>query len=179
MSEEKENKKTVSRLALILEEWKVVIQTQMHFNQMLMQMRTAAISIVLGIFGAAVVSLQYNNLFITLFGTFHFHASIIIMVFGIGMLVSMLCLDYFYYYKMLRGAVNRGYEIDNAFTEKIDGYKVFGMTTLIHNSVGDSFGGKVQRSAALVWTFYGVILCLGVLFIVVILFGYVPPVSTK
>jgi hypothetical protein len=39
MTEETTKKSDVSGLSLILEEWKVVVETQMHFNQMLMQMR--------------------------------------------------------------------------------------------------------------------------------------------
>jgi hypothetical protein len=100
------------------------------------------------------------------------------MVFGLGMLVSVFCLDYFYYFKMLLGAVNRGYEIDEAFkNNKIDGYKVFGMTTMIRDSVGDPVG-KTKRSAILVWTFYGIILALGIAFIIIILLGYAPTLST-
>jgi hypothetical protein len=176
MAEEIENKNTVSGLSLILEEWKVVIETQMHFNQMLMQMRTAAISIALAVFGAAAYSLQYNKLFLTL-GTYHFHAAVIIMLFGLGMLVSVSCLDYFYYFKMLLGAVKRGYQIDEAFKNKIDGYKVFGMTTMIRDSVGDPVG-KTRRSAMLIWAFYGIMLALGVAFIICILLGYAPTLST-
>jgi hypothetical protein len=164
---EKEN--SISGLRFILEEWKVVIRTQMHFNEMLMQMRTAGVSIVLAVFGAAAYSLQYDKLFLT-FGAFRFHAAVLIIVFGLGMLSGVFCLDYFYYYKMLLGAVKRGYEIDEAFkNKKVDGYKVFGMTTMIRDSIG-----KPSWSKYLIWVFYGLVFALGILFIIGIILGYTP-----
>lgn len=166
MTEEKE---LAYGIKLVLEEWKVVIQTQMHFNEMLMQMRTAGVSIVLAVFGAAAYSLQYDKLFLTI-STYRFHASVLIIVFGLGMLVGVFCLDYFYYYKMLLGAVKRGYEIDEAFKEKlVDGYKIFGMSTMIRDSIG-----RPSRSKYFVWIFYGLVFVLGALFIVGILLGYAP-----
>jgi hypothetical protein len=163
------NDATPQGLKLIFAEWKVVIETQMHFNEMLMQMRTAGVSIVLAVFGAAAYSLQYDKLFLTLSG-FQFHVSILIIVFGLGMLVGVFCLDYFYYYKMLLGAVKRGYEIDDAFKNKpVDGYKVFGMSTMIRDSIGEP-----SRSKYFVWLFYGLVFVLGTLFIMGILLGYAP-----
>jgi uncharacterized membrane protein YwzB len=156
-------------IKLILEEWKVVIQTQMHFNEMLMQMRTAGVTIVLAVFGAAAYSLQYDKLFLTI-STYRFHVSVLIIAFGLGMLLGVFCLDYFYYYKMLLGAVERGYEIDKAFKDKsIDGYKIFGMSTMIRDSIG-----KPKRSKYFVWLFYGLVFLLGALFIVGVLLGYAP-----
>ena len=37
----------------VIKEWEIVINTQMHFNDLLMKLRTATLSIVLAIFGAA------------------------------------------------------------------------------------------------------------------------------
>jgi uncharacterized membrane protein YwzB len=168
-----EKEDTIGGRELILEEWKVVIQTQMHFNEMLMQMRTAGVTIVLAVFGAAAYSLQYDKLFL-MFSTYRFHAAVLIITFGLGMLIGVFCLDYFYYYKMLLGAVKRGYEIDEAFKNRsIDGYKVFGMTTMIRDSVG-----KPERSKYFVWLFYGLVFLLGILFIIGILLGYAP-ITTK
>jgi hypothetical protein len=102
-----EHKNSIEETKLILEEWKTVIQTQMHFNDMIMKMRTTGISVVLAVFGAAAYSLQYNKLYLTISG-YSFHASVLIIAFGLGMLVGVFSLDYFYYYKMLLGAVKRG-----------------------------------------------------------------------
>ena len=47
---------------LLIEEWKTVIQTQMHFNEMIMRLRGMGVGVVTGIFGAAAYSLQFERL---------------------------------------------------------------------------------------------------------------------
>ena len=159
---------------LILEEWKTVIQTQMHFNDMLMKMRTTAVSVVLAVFGAAAYSLQYDKLYLTI-SSYSFHASVLIMVFGLGMLAGVFSLDYFYYYKMLLGAVKRGYEIDEAYKNKrVDNCKIFGMTTMIRDAIG-----KPGKSKYVIWLFYGLVFALGIAFIVGILLGYAPTFNSN
>lgn len=160
---------------LIIEEWKTVIETQMHFNNMLMQMRTAGVTIVLAFFGAAAISLQYEQLFLTLW-EFQFHAAALIICLGLGMLIGVFCLDYLYYYRMLLGAVDRGYEIDKAYVDRFPGFKVFGMTTMIRNRVGDKNDGN-NRSRLLVRIFYGIIFTLGIIFMSSVLLGYCATVN--
>ena len=164
-----DNEKPTKETELILEEWKTVIQTQMHFNDMIMKMRTTGVSIVLAVFGAAAYSLQYDELYLTIHGS-SFHASVLVILFGLGMLVGVFGLDYFYYYKMLLGAVNRGEEIDEAYKNRqVDNTKIFGMTTMIREAIG-----KRGKSKYFVWLFYGLVFVLGILFIVGILLGYTP-----
>jgi hypothetical protein len=154
---------------LILEEWKIVIQTQMHFNDMIMKMRTTGVSIVLAVFGAAAYSLQYDKLMLTICGH-SFHASVLVILFGLGMLIGVFGLDYFYYYKMLLGAVKRGDEIDEAYkNRRVDNTKIFGMTTMIHEAIG-----KRGKSRYFIWLFYGLVFALGIIFIIGILLGYTP-----
>ena len=154
---------------VILEEWKTVVQTQMHFNEMLMRMRTTSVSIVLAVFGAAAYSLQFDKLYLTISG-YTFHASVLIMAFGLGILMAVFFLDYFYYYKMLLGAVKRGYEIDKTYKDRlVDDCKIFGMTTMIRDEIG-----KPRKSKYLVWLFYGLVFVLGIVFIAGVLLGYAP-----
>ena len=40
----------IEEMKLILEEWKMVIQTQMHFNDMIMRLKTTGVSVVLAVF---------------------------------------------------------------------------------------------------------------------------------
>jgi len=163
------NKNTAEETRLILEEWKTVIQTQMHFNDMIMKMRTTAVSVVLAVFGAAAYSLQYDKLYLRI-GNVSFHASVLIIAFGLGMLVGVFCLDYFYYYKMLLGAVQRGYDIDQAYKDRlVDGCKIFGMSTKIRDSLG-----KPGKSKYFIWIFYGLVFFLGTLFIFGVIWGYAP-----
>jgi uncharacterized membrane protein YwzB len=168
------NSNSTEETKLILEEWKTVIQTQMHFNEMLMKMRTTAVSIVIAVFSAAAYSLQYDKLYLTIRGC-SFHASVLIITFGLGMLVGVFVLDYFYYYKMLLGAVERGYQIDRAYKDKlIDGAKMFGLSTEIRKAIG-----KPHLSKFYVWTFYGLVFALGIIFVIGILFGYAPTLNSN
>jgi len=144
----------------------------MHFNDMIMKMRTTAVSIVLAVFGAAAYSLQYDELYLTIYG-YGFHASVLLMALGLGMLVGVFFLDYCYYFKMLLGAVKRGDEIDEAYKDRqVDNTKIFGVTTMIRNEIG-----KEGKSKYFIWLFYGLIFVLGILFIVGILLGYTPTLN--
>ena len=134
-----------------------------------MRIRTTGVSIVLAVFGAAAYSLQFDKLYLKI-GIFSFHAAVPIIGFGLGMLAGVFILDYCYYYKMLLGAVRRGYEIDEAYKYKtVDGAKMFGMTTLIREAIG-----KPGWSKLYVWAFYGIVFVLGVLFLIAVFLGYVP-----
>jgi len=164
-----EHKNSIEGIKLILEEWKTVIKTQMHFNDMIMRMRTTGVSVVLAVFGAAAYSLRYDQLYLTIWGH-SLHASVLVIAFGLGMLIGIFGLDYFYYYKMLLGAVKRGYQIDEAFKDRVvDGYKIFGMTTMIRDEIG-----RPGLSKIFIGIFYGLVFLLGAAFIVGVLLGYTP-----
>lgn len=169
-----DNDNSTKETELMLEEWKTVIQTQMHFNDMIMRMRTTGVTIVLAFFGAAAISLQYENIYLTICD-FSFHAAVLIISCGLGMLGGVFVLDYFYYYKMLLGAVERGYQIDRAYEDRlIDGAKMFGLSTEIRNAIG-----RPHLSKVLVWIFYGLVFALGIIFIASILLGYAPTFNSN
>ena len=127
---------------LVLSEWKTVITTQMHFNDMIMRTRTTGVSVVMGVYGAAALALgQYPEKFLKI-SKFNFHVSAAIIIFGILLLASIASLDYLYYYQMLLAAVKRGEQIDAAYCDRlIDGTKLFGMTTLISQKASRSRAG--------------------------------------
>jgi len=158
------------RLELLFDEWKVVIETQMHFNDMIMRVRATGVSVVLAVFGAAAYSLQFVKLVLVISG-YKFHVAAPIVSFGLAMLAGLFGLDYFYYYKMLIGSVERGYELDKTFAT-LGEPKVLGMTTLIRDSVG-----KPGRAKRYLWFFYGLVFFVGAIFLVSILLGFVPPPS--
>jgi len=155
---------------VILEEWKVVIETQMHFNDMIMRMRTTMLSVVIAIFSAAGLAFgQYPNRFLQV-GNFRIHVSGAIVLFGVAVLASIFVVDYFYYYRMLLGSVQRGYQIDEAFKErKIGSTHLFGMTTAIRDSVG-----KPGKSRWFVIAFYLVPFLLGIVSLGYIVWGINP-----
>lgn len=161
------------QLPYIIEEWKIVIQTQMHFNDLLMKMRTATLSVVLAVFGAAGYSFTVIEILPFTFGNLGVvHPAVFIIGSGISILVAVFLVDYKYYYKMLLGAVEQGYEFDEEFQklENIFGRRYFGMSTKIENEIG-----KTIVSKHYVNLFYMIPLSVGVIFFFAVLIGYQQP----
>jgi len=154
-------------VANIIKEWEVVIQTQMHFNELLMKLRTATLSIVLAIFGAAGYSILSKDVYLLTLNNFSFHPSVIIISAGLVLLGSMFIMDYFYYYQLLKGAVNRGTKFDEAFKTTDETWSYFGLTTEISNKFGDD-----DRSKWFVGSFYGIPFIAGILFLMTVIFGF-------
>lgn len=166
MSEKKQADIEPQKLKLLIEEWKTVIQTQMHFNDMLMKMRTAAISVVVAVFAAAAAIIgQFPDSYIEIFGR-QAHISILVIIFGIALWMGIFIMDYFYYYKMLLGAVKRGYEFDNAFSEvrMYGDLGPFGLSSKIRDEIG-----KHGVSKWFVFSFYGVVLVVAILYLIFVL----------
>ncbi|QDI89212.1 hypothetical protein Nisw_06590 [Candidatus Nitrosopumilus sp. SW] len=158
----------------IMKEWEIVIKTQMHFNDLLIKVRTATLSVVLAIFGAAGYSLasnEINPLKIEAIG-WTFHPSILIICSGIIILLTMFRIDYGYYFQMLKGAVSKGYEFDDEFEklEKEFGRKYFGMSRMISKAIG-----KPEKSRNFVKGFYIIPIISGIVFLLAVLIGYQPP----
>lgn len=166
MNEKKQDDIEPKNLDLIMEEWKTVIQTQMHFNDMLMKMRTAAISVVVAIYAVAGALVgQFPNSFLVICGK-QVHISILIIGFGITLWIGIFLIDYKYYYKMLLGAVERGYEFDEAFSN-VKVYKdlsMFGLSSKIRDKIG-----KPGASKWYVIAYYGIVLCLAVVYLIIVL----------
>ena len=95
----------------LIEEWKTVVGTQMHFNEMIMRLRGTGIGVVTGIFGAAAYSLQFERLSLSIGGC-PLHPAAPIVLFGLVLLLAIFIVDYYYYFELLVGAVERGKEID-------------------------------------------------------------------
>lgn len=161
------------KIKIIFEEYKLAVQTQMHFNDMIMKMRSSAISVFLAIISAAALSLQYN---ITLkFGSYIFHASILIALMGIVLMLSIYIIDYYYYNKMLIGSVNKTITMDTQFKEyKILNSQFLGQSTLIRDAIGQSGASKTY-----IQFFYIVPILIGIVFIILLLTGYAPIQKTS
>jgi len=174
VDEKEEGEIDSQRLGLLLEEWKTVIQTQMHFNDMLMKMRTAAISVVVAIFGAtAVIIGQFPDRYLEIFSR-QVHVSAIVILFGLALWVGIFIIDYMYYYKMLLGAVQRGYEFDKAFsnTKLYKDLCLFGLSTKIRDAIG-----KPGASKCYIFIFYGVVLVIAVAYLLLVILSMSPSSS--
>lgn len=158
------NEQSAPDLGQLLEEWKKTVDVQMHFNDLIMRNRQIVMTSVLTVFGAAAFSLQFPNLILDI-SLLKFHAAASIILFGLGLLLSMLFLDYFYYFRLLLGAVDRGEGIEKILQERSSN-QLGGLTLAISKTVDRQ---RAQRS--LFW-FYVIPLILGSVFLVFVLIGY-------
>lgn len=112
-----------------IEVWKVALKTQMHFNDLLIKTRTTVASIILAIFGASAIALKDEVQFRVEIFDFRCHISVIILVIGLCFLIAQFILDYFYYFRLLLGAVKFTTDLDEDYPE------LFGLTTSITKSI--------------------------------------------
>jgi len=164
---------TLDGTKLLIEEWKTVIETQIHFNEMIIRARTTGVSVVMAVYGAAALSIgQYPGNFINIFGS-QFHVSAAIILFVISLLAGIFSMDYFYYYRLLLGAVERGEEIDKAYKGfSVGGTRLFGMTTMISKKVSK------RRATICLIIFYGIPLIVGILSLIYLTCFYCVELST-
>ncbi|OGO08870.1 MAG: hypothetical protein A2Y61_06165 [Chloroflexi bacterium RBG_13_60_13] len=154
------------RANILLEEWKQVTGMQMHFNDMIIRMRTLAVSVVISVFGAAGFAIgQFEDRFVHIAGE-DVHVAAIVIAFGLVLWLTIFIIDYGYYYKLLVGSVRRGWQIDDAFrTVKLfDGMHLFGAARLISEAIG-----PIGASKYFVWTFYGLVYFTGLVYLVAVL----------
>ena len=150
----------------LLEEFKICVNVQMHFNDMLLKIRTLVITFIISIFGTAAFLLS-QDLYFNIFN-FPLHSSVFIILFGIVLSLGICILDYFYYYKMLIGAVQRSYDIKEKFEEnKNNPLELFKLPIEVRDAIG-----KEGKSKNFVLIFYGLIIAIGVVFILFTIFFY-------
>ena len=136
------------------EEWKKVIDVQMHFNDMLMRLRQIGISAVIAVFGAAAVAFRFNQ-FLNI-RSLRINIAAPMIIFGLGLLAGTWYLDHKYYFQMLIASVEKGQAIDEEVFNK-NGKK--GLTTTISQQIN-----KEDASLA-VDVFYLIPLFLGIAFL--------------
>jgi len=120
-----------------LEVWKKAIDTQMHFNELIIRNRTLAMSFVSTLFGIAIYLLTFLDLTIRIY-KWNVHISIFIITFEIIFIGAYFYLDYNYYLKLLIGAVS--------FTEKMDKeYQELGLTLFINTQIPEKDAKKILR----------------------------------
>lgn len=96
----------------IVQRWRAVVDAQMHFNDMLMRTRSIGLSMVIAVYGAAIVSAgQYPDSSVTFFD-YRLHVGVGIFAVGMLLLVSLFLLDRCYYFPMLLATVDLGEEIE-------------------------------------------------------------------
>jgi hypothetical protein len=143
-----------------VQRWRGCIDTQMHFNSMLMQARSIGVSIVIAVFGAAAVGLarapdNVDRMVSTL------QITAVVITFGLLLLIAVFVLDYFYYYPMLVAVVRRTEELERASRQPNSPIEL-DLSSYI------SAGISVRRATVVLWVFYGIPLASGLLFLLYI-----------
>jgi hypothetical protein len=153
MSEEAEGPDPIA----LVHRWRAALDTQMHFNDMLIRTRAAGMSIVVAVFGGAALAVEKFPQHVALFLGIDVHLAAIVMFFGLLLLFSLFVLDYFYYYRMLLAAVERAEEIE-AESRRPGSPIRFDLTGPISRKVTPA------RATVVLWIFYGVPFLCGTVF---------------
>jgi hypothetical protein len=112
-------------IRIYLQEWQVIIETQMHFNELIIKFRSITLTTFGTLIGAAIAVtkltvLKADDLYLILF--------IIATLW-----LTAFILDFFYYHRLLLGAVQQALKFDNA--EKLKFFGLFGLTSSISDYV--------------------------------------------
>lgn len=139
-------------IELLMREWEVEIQSQMHFNELIMKFRTAGLTIVGLFLSATAGALRFDQ---TL--------ALAIWVSAIILLIAFWRLDVYYYYKLLIGAVKKTQKIDQIFSEQemsinINNKQInlFGLTKSITDEIDtEAISKNYNKSKKLIHSYYG------------------------
>ena len=141
-----------------VQRWRAMLDVQMHFDDMLMRTRTTAGSIIVGVFGAAAVSIaEYPQRLIQLPGR-TVHIAAVIVAAGLMSLAAVFLLDYFYYFRMLLASVEQTQALEQE--SRRPGAPIeLELSSCLARAV------PRRRAAAVVWAFYGIPFVLGLCFL--------------
>lgn len=106
----------------IFDEYKLVLETQMHFNEMLLRYRSLAFTVIPAFGGLAAFIL--GNVINAKVG----------LLFGstlLGVWIAVFLVDYLYYFRMLLGAVRRSKEMEDEIRTQGFSPSFLGLTTHI------------------------------------------------
>lgn len=141
----------------LIEIWKEAVETQMHFNDLLIKMRTTVISIILAVFGGAAIALRDMDWYADIFGQ-QFRLSSLVILLGLLFLFVQFLIDILYYFQLLLGSVS----YTKCLGEKYNIPELSGLTNSIIKSV------PPWRAALILILYYAVPIILGILAICVI-----------
>ena len=150
----------------LVHRWRAALDTQMHFNDMLLRTRAAGMSIVIAVFGGAALAVEKFPQHVALFHGLSVHLAAVVMFFGLLLLLSIFVLDYFYYYRMLLAAVERTEEIEAASQQSGEPI-AFDLTGRVSRRVSR------MRARLVLWVFYGVPFLCGAVFMMYL--ARIPP----
>jgi len=100
----------------MLEAWKKTVDVQQHFNQIEMDIRKTAVTVIVAVIGAAGFASD-RGMQMVLLG-FTINIAFLIIVAGMVALGAFFWMDFFQYHKLLRGAVDHGMSLEKALSAR-------------------------------------------------------------
>jgi len=112
-------------VGLLQAEWKTIIETQMHFNDLIMRLRSIAITALTTLVGIALAVIKFAKL----------ADGAAVVVFFVPWLLWLVVfvLDYFYYHRLLMGSVIASFKFDEC--RELQELGLFGMSSTITKTV--------------------------------------------
>ena len=112
-------------MELYLKEWQVIIETQMHFNDLILRFRSITLTAFIVLIGATVAIEKIPSI----------SKSDILLIASIPATfwVTAFIMDFGYYHRLLLGSVAEALKFDNS--EFLKSYGLFGMTSRISEEV--------------------------------------------
>jgi len=130
----------VKLLQIYQKEWEVIINTQMHFNDLIIKFRSIVLTAFITLVGASIALKKSSTIDET-------QLLAIILVLA-ALWVSAFVMDFFYYHRLLLGSVAQALKFDRSEVGKQ--YGLFGLTSCISDSV------HPPTSKVLVCIFFGI-----------------------
>lgn len=112
-------------LDLYIKEWQTIVQTQMHFNDLILRFRSITLTVFLTLVGAALTIHRLSTL----------DTSTFLMIVGciVVFWITAFILDFGYYHRLLLGSVAQAMKFDES--QSLRNLGLFGMTTSISEHV--------------------------------------------
>jgi hypothetical protein len=126
-----------------LKEYTLAVETQMHFNEILMKFRSFGIAVVIAVYSYAITRQELGLSFL-----FGLSPAQMLSIAGVVLTLVLALIDIGYFYRLLLGAVERSTELEKNVS--------FRLTSTISKHVSE------RRSRSFIMMFYGVIALWGV-----------------
>ena len=150
----------------LLEAWKKTVDVQQHFNQIEMDIRKTAVTVIVAVIGAAGFAAN-SGMQMVLLG-FTINVAFLIIVAGMVALGAFFWMDFFQYHRLLLGAVEHGKDLEKALSVRSIPVS---LTATVGKFSPIFIRGRKFRSDDKIKLFYQLILGVLLLFALGALFG--------
>ena len=133
----------------VMEAWKMAVQVQQHFNQLELQIRNFAITLVAAVIGAAAFAIKES--YVLLIGSTAVSAAVPVFLAGVVGLLAFYFMDRFWYHNLLIGSVKHALKIEKRYSTNTP---ELGLSTVIGKSSPQTFWRFEIHSSQKIDLFY-------------------------